>query len=42
MTFEQIKAELLVARDLGKKGSRKRQVAYAKRTARNAVEQAQR
>jgi hypothetical protein len=41
LTLEQIKDELLVARDLGKKGSRKRQVAYAERTARKAVEQAQ-
>jgi RepB DNA-primase from phage plasmid len=41
LTLEQIKDELLVARDLGKKGSRKRQVEYAERTARKAVEQAQ-
>ncbi len=41
LTLEQIKDELLVARDLRKKGSRKRQVEYAERTARKAVEQAQ-
>ena len=39
LTFEQIKDELLNGRDLGKKGSRKRQVEYAERTARKAVEQ---
>lgn len=39
LTFEQIKDELLNGRDLGKKGSRKRQVDYAERTARKAVEQ---
>jgi hypothetical protein len=39
LTLEQIKTELLDGRDLGKKGSRKRQVEYAERTARKAVEQ---
>jgi len=39
LTLEQIKAELLDGRDLGKKGSRKRQVEYAERTARKAIEQ---
>jgi hypothetical protein len=38
LTLEQIKDELLNGRDLGKKGSRKRQVEYAERTAREAVE----
>jgi hypothetical protein len=38
LTLEQIKDELLNGRDLGKKGSRKRQVEYAERTARKAVE----
>ncbi|MGO9061911.1 MAG: DNA-primase RepB domain-containing protein [Candidatus Binataceae bacterium] len=38
LTFEQIKDELLNGRDLGKKGSRKRQVEYAERTARKAIE----
>jgi hypothetical protein len=41
LTLEQIKDELLTGRDLSKKGSRKRQVEYAERTARKAVEQAQ-
>jgi hypothetical protein len=36
LTVEQIKDELLNGRDLGKKGSRKRQVEYAERTARKA------
>ena len=39
MTLEQIKAELLDGRDLGKKGRRKRQLEYAERTARKAVDQ---
>ena len=39
LTLEQIKEELLNGRDLGKKGSRKRQLEYAERTARKAVEQ---
>jgi hypothetical protein len=39
LTLEQIKAELLDGRDLGKKGSRKRQIEYAERTARKAIEQ---
>jgi hypothetical protein len=39
MTLEQIKTELLDGRDLGKKGSRKRQIEYAERTARKATEQ---
>jgi hypothetical protein len=39
MTLEQIKAELLAGRDLGKKGNRRRQIEYAERTARKAVEQ---
>jgi hypothetical protein len=41
LTCEQIKDELLNGRDLGKKGSRKRQVEYAERTARKAMEQMQ-
>ena len=41
LTLEQIKDELLNGRDLGKKGSRKRQVEYAERTARKAMEQMQ-
>jgi len=41
LTLEQIKEELLNGRDLGKKGSRKRQVEYAERTARKAMEQMQ-
>ena len=41
LTLEQIKDELLNGRDLGKKGSRKRQVEYAERTARKAREQIQ-
>jgi len=39
LTLEQIKTELLDGRDLGKKGSHKRQVEYAERTARKAIEQ---
>ena len=39
LTLEQIKDELLNGRDLGKKGNRKRQVEYAERTARKAIEQ---
>ena len=38
-TMEQIKDELLDGRDLSKKGSRKRQLEYAERTARKAVDQ---
>jgi hypothetical protein len=41
LTVEQIKDELLIGRDLSKKGSRKRQLEYAERTARKAVEQMQ-
>jgi hypothetical protein len=37
LTFEQIKDELLNGRDLSKKGSRKRQVEYAQRTAEKAL-----
>ena len=36
-TLEQIKAELLNGCDLRKKGSRKRQVEYAERTAEKAL-----
>jgi hypothetical protein len=40
LTLEQIKGEMLNGRDLNKKkGSRKRQVEYAERTARKATEQ---
>ncbi len=39
LTPEQIKDELLNGRDLSKKGNRKRQVEYAERTARKAIEQ---
>jgi hypothetical protein len=39
LTLEQIKDELLSRRDLSKKGSRKRQLEYAERTARKAIEQ---
>ena len=39
LTLEQIKDELLNGRDLTKKGSRKRQLEYADRTARKAIEQ---
>jgi len=38
MTLEQIRDELLKGRDLSKKGSRKRQVEYADRTASKAKE----
>jgi hypothetical protein len=38
LTLEQIKIELLNGRDLSKKGSRKRQLQYAERTARKAME----
>jgi hypothetical protein len=41
LTVEQIKDELLIGRHLSKKGSRKRQLEYAERTARKAVEQMQ-
>jgi hypothetical protein len=41
LTLEQIKDELLNGRDLRKKGSRKRQVEYAERTAGKAMEQMQ-
>jgi len=39
LTLEQITDELLNGRDLSKKGNRKRQVEYAERTARKAIEQ---
>jgi hypothetical protein len=39
LTLEQIKDELLNSRDLSKKGNRKRQLEYAERTARKALEQ---
>jgi RepB DNA-primase from phage plasmid len=39
LTVEQIKEVLLDGRDLSKKGGRKRQLEYAERTARKAVEQ---
>jgi hypothetical protein len=39
LTLEQIKDDLLNGRDLSKKGNRKRQVEYAERTARKAMEQ---
>jgi RepB DNA-primase N-terminal domain len=39
LTLEQIKDELLSARDLSKKGNRKRQLEYAERTARKAIDQ---
>jgi hypothetical protein len=39
LTLEQIKDELLEGRDLSKKGSSKRQIDYAERTARKAIEQ---
>ena len=38
-TMEEIKDELLEGRDLSKKGSRKRQLEYAERTARKAIDQ---
>jgi len=37
--MKQIKDELLDGRDLSKKGNRKRQLEYAERTARKAVDQ---
>jgi hypothetical protein len=37
--MERIKDELLDGRDLTKKGSRKRQLEYAERTARKAIDQ---
>jgi len=39
LTLDQIKDELLGGRDLSKKGSRKRQLEYAERTARKAIDQ---
>ena len=39
LTLEQIKDELLNDRDSSKKGSCKRQLEYAERTARKAIEQ---
>jgi hypothetical protein len=39
LTLEQIKDELLYGRDLSKKANWKRQVEYAERTARKAIEQ---
>ena len=39
LTLEQIKDELLNGRDLSKKGSRKRQIEYADRTANKAIEE---
>jgi hypothetical protein len=39
LTLDQIKDELLNGRDLSKKGNRKRQLEYAERTARKAIEQ---
>ena len=41
LTLEQIKDQLLIGRDLRKKGNRKRQLEYAERTARKALEQMQ-
>jgi hypothetical protein len=41
LTLEQIKLELLNGRDLSKKGSRRRQLEYAERTAHKAMEQMQ-
>ena len=38
-TMEEIKEELLEGRDLSKKGSRKRQLEYAERIARKAIDQ---
>jgi len=37
LTLQQIRDELLNGRDLSKKGSRKRQVEYVKRTAEKAL-----
>jgi hypothetical protein len=39
LTIERIKDELLNGRDLSRKGSRKRQLEYAERTARKVIEQ---
>jgi hypothetical protein len=39
LTLEQIRNELFDSRDLSKKGNRKRQLEYAERTARKAIEQ---
>lgn len=39
LTLEQIKEKLLNGRDLSKKGNSKRQLEYAERTARKALEQ---
>jgi len=39
LTLEQIRNELFNGRDLSKKGNRKRQLEYAERTARKAIEQ---
>jgi hypothetical protein len=39
LTMEQIRGELLNGRDLSKKGDHKRQIEYALRTARKALEQ---
>jgi hypothetical protein len=41
LRLEQIKDELLNGRDLSKKGNRKRQLEYAERRARKAIEQMQ-
>jgi hypothetical protein len=41
LTFADISGRLLNGRDLSKKGSRKRQLEYAERIARKAVEQIQ-
>jgi hypothetical protein len=39
LTSEQIRNELFNCRNLSKKGNRKRQLEYAERTARKAIEQ---
>ena len=39
LTLEQIKSELFNGRELSKKGSRRRQLEYAERTARKAIDQ---
>ncbi len=39
LTLDQIRGELFNGRDLSKKGNRKRQLEYAERTARKAIEQ---
>jgi hypothetical protein len=39
LTLEQIKSEPLNGRDLGKKGGHNRQLEYAGRTARKAIDQ---